>query len=128
MRVRIGGRRPEMGLGSYPEVTVAKAREQARNLADRVRRGEGEAILAERRKAREKVVTFRDAAREWWKVQQHEIDTKQRKRYWSLIEIHVLPILGSKGVADITLTDCLGVLEPIWTTKLETATRARGAH
>ena len=110
MRVRIGGRRAELGLGSYPEVPVARARELARELAERVRRGEGASLLAERREARAKVITFRHAAEEWWKVKQHEIEEKQRKRYWSLLEIHVLPILGPKNVADVTMADCLLVL------------------
>lgn len=125
LRIRIAGKRHELGLGPYPEVPVARARELARDLAQRARSKEGATILAERREAKAKVITFREAAEEWWKTKQHEIEEKQRKRYWSLLEIHVLPVLGPKNVADITMADCLSVLENLWTTKTETATRAR---
>lgn len=125
LRVRISGKRHELGLGPYPEVSLAKAREAAADLAQRVRAGQGADVLTERREFRAKVITFRHAAKEWWTVKRAEIEEKQRKRYWSLLEIHVLPVLGPKNVADVTMADCLLVLEPLWTTKTETATRAR---
>lgn len=125
MRLRVNGKRHELGLGAYPDVPVARAREMARDLADRVRRGEGAALLVERQAERKTVITFRAAALEWWKLKQHEIDQRQHKRYWALIELHILPVIGTKDVAEVALADCLSVLEPLWTTKTETATRAR---
>lgn len=128
LRTRIAGRRVELGLGPVPDVTLSMARENARAIADRARKGEGEALLAERRAARtrERARTFADAAEEWLKVKLVEIEgEKNRLRYRSVLDRYALPRLGEMKVGEIALTDVADALRPIWTTKTETATKVR---
>lgn len=39
LRVQVGAKRREIGLGGYPDVTLAMARERAREAKDKIRRG-----------------------------------------------------------------------------------------
>lgn len=135
LRARIDGRRVELGLGPLPDVTLAMARDNARVLADRIRRGEGGKVLEERREAREAAAprrTFRDACEAWLKMKLAEIDgEKNRTRYRSLLERYAYAApegkqaLGDRPVGEISLVDVAEVLRPIWTTKTETATKLR---
>jgi integrase len=50
---------------------------------------------------------------------------KHGKDWFSSIERHVLPIIGEVPVREISLPHVLQVLEPIWTSKTETASRVR---
>lgn len=128
-RVRIAGRRHELGLGPLPDVTLSMARDHARSIADRVRRGEGPAVLAERRAAREAAAprkTFRAACEDWLKVKLTEIEgEKNRVRYRSVLERYAYPALGCGDAASITLKEVAGALRPIWAEKTETATKVR---
>lgn len=129
LRTRITGRRVELGLGPFPDVPLAMARDNARVLADRIRRGEGAAVLAERKAVREASAprkTFRDACEAWLEGKLEEIDgEKNRTRYRSLMERYAYPALGDKPVADITLSDVADALRPAWSTKTETMTKLR---
>ena len=50
LRVKVGTKRRDMGLGSYPAVTLAKAHEEARAIRDAI--GSGRDPVAEKREAR----------------------------------------------------------------------------
>ena len=52
LRVMIGGKRRELGLGSYPEISLAQARDRAREAKDKIRNGIDP--IAERQKLRAK--------------------------------------------------------------------------
>ena len=119
-RVCINGRITNMGLGSYPVVTLAKARQRA--LENRRRIDDG----IDPRAA--DAPTFREAAdcvielhRSTWR------DVGKSEKQWrSSLEAYAFPRLASKPVAEITTRDVLAVLSPIWGTKPETARRVRG--
>ncbi len=129
LRLRIAGRRHELGLGPCSDVPLAMARTNARALADRVRRGEGLVLMAERRAARQAAVptmSVTKAMEEWLKVKLAEIEgEKNQKRYRSVLDTYVTPVIGNVGVADATMADVLKVLEPLWATRTETATKIR---
>lgn len=122
LRYQINGRRRDMGLGPFPEVTLARAREkslEARRLAK-----EGHDPLAERRK--QQALTFRAAAealidskRTGWK------NAKHAAQWPATLQAYAYPKLGVRDVRDIETADVLDVLRPIWTTKPETASRLR---
>ena len=70
LRVLIGGKRREMGLGGYPDVTLAGARERARVMREKIDNGIDP--LAERRAARDALaaavasaLTFQQAAEKY---------------------------------------------------------------
>ena len=129
-RFKIGGRSRDMGLGKYPLIKLAAARELAANAYAKVRSGIDP--IDERKQATaapepKSVVTFGEAAQRY--IDAHEKSWKNEKhRYqWrATLKDYAGPIIGKKDVAAVELDDVLRILEPIWTEKAETATRLRG--
>lgn len=123
-RIVIRGKRCELGLGSPPAVPLATARRLA--LENRGKAMLGGDPLAEKRKAREGM-RFADALDTYLTAKLSEFrNEKHRKQWRSTLDTYAAPILGPKLVSDITVQDVLSVLEPIWKTKTETASRLRG--
>ena len=131
LRVTIGSRRRDIGLGSYPEVSLADARRVARDLREQIRLGidpiaERNAVRDALKAAQARELTFEQAARKCHAARETEFrNAKHRKDWISALERHAFPVIGERQVAEIELPDMLKVLEPIWTTKTETATRVR---
>jgi integrase len=132
LRIVIGGKRREMGLGPYPEVTLAAARDRARQARDLVRQGidpieRQQAAQSALRAAAAAVVNFREASERY--IAAHEAGWKNAKhaQQWrNTLEQHAHPVLGSLHVRDIGTPQVLRVLEPIWVSTNETASRLRG--
>ena len=61
-----------------------------------------------------------EAQRAGWKSDKHA------EQWPSTIRLYVNPVFGRKTVDQITVEDVLKVLQPIWTSKPETAPRVRG--
>lgn len=123
------GKRHDYGLGGYPSVTLASARTRARVIADQV--FAGVCPRAERRRQRATpavpAVTFEQAARRYHKAKSAEFrNAKYRDDWMSSLERYAFALIGSVPVADITEAHVLSVLEPIWTTRTDTAGRVRG--
>jgi len=128
------GRRPEIGLGSYPQVSLAQARALAAECRDALARGEDP---RERPHAPvdappaptppSQGTTFDEAARRY--VDAHEAswrNPKHRQQWRNTLTSYVNPVIGAKDVAAITTHDVLSILEPVWLEKPETASRLRG--
>jgi hypothetical protein len=123
-RITIRGKRCELGLGSPPAVSLATARRLA--LENRGKAMLGGDPLQERREARASL-TFEAAVEQYLAVKLHEFRNEKHKKQWrSTLDTYARPILGPKLVSDINLQDVQKVLEPIWQSKTETATRLRG--
>ena len=122
LRATIDGRRRDLGLGGYPSVSLARARQ----LADghRLAVAEGRDPLAEKRRAA--TPTFAEAA-----AKVHEVNLprwkngKHTAQWLSTLERYAFPTIGKMPLDRITRRDVLAVLTPIWTTKPETARRVR---
>jgi integrase len=132
LRISIGQRRREIGLGGYPDVTLAQAREKAREMRAAVDRGSDPA--EQRRAARSALlsaaaseITFDEAARRWHKSKRLEYRNKKHAaQVLTTLTTYASPVLGSLPVGLIKLAHIVQVMEPIWTQKTETATRLRG--
>lgn len=123
-RYRHNGRRREAGLGPYPDVPLAKAREYAREARELLRAGIDP--IEQRRAAARRLQTFRQAVERYWAEKAIEFRSAEHREQWrASLERHAVPLLGNIAVADITLQDVLQVLTPIWTTKTETASKVR---
>lgn len=123
-RITIRGRRCEMGLGSPPAVSLAKARQLA--LENRGKAMLGGDPLAEKREARA-AMTFEDAVDAYLAAKLDEFRSEKHRKQWrSTLDAYAKPVLGKKVVSEISVTDVQRALEPIWTTKTETASRLRG--
>ena len=122
LRATIDGRRRDIGLGGYPAVSLAKARQFAD--AHRLAVAEGRDPLAEKRRAA--TPTFAEAA-----VKVHEANLprwkngKHTAQWLSTLERYAFPTIGKMPLDRIERRDVLGILTPIWTAKPETARRVR---
>ena len=127
LRATVHGRRREMGLGGFPEVSLAKAREAAnhwRTVAkegrDPVKERENEA-RAQRREDVSLAVLTADA----FEARKAELKADGKAGRWlSPLEIHVLPKLGRVPVTDLDQRDIRDTLGPIWHSKADTARKA----
>lgn len=132
LRAMIAGKRRDMGMGGFPDVTLAQAREKAREARACVERGVDP--VAERAAARSALMaergamtTFEEAARQFISAKSAEWKNVKHGQQWTnTLEAYAFPFVGKLACADIALPHVLKILEPIWTTKTETATRLRG--
>jgi integrase len=138
-RYQLKGRRREMGLGSFKDLSAAKARARVEELKERTRKGIDpleEALAAREAEAREearqekeaaqRAMTFRVVAEEY--IASHRDgwrNAKHAAQWGATLRAYAFPIIGDLPVAEVTTNLVLDVLRPIWTTKPETASRVR---
>ena len=122
-RLTIYGKPHDIGLGGFPLVSLAEARDKAVDNRRAARAG-GDP-LAEKRKAR--VPVFREALEHTIKAMRRRWrDGGPTESIWRrTLEKHAFPAFGDKRVDEITREDVLRVVTPIWTSKPEVAKRAR---
>ena len=119
----IHGRRRELGLGGFPLVSLAEAREKA--FTNRKLAREGGDPMAERRRG-EGTATFAEAAERVWKDKSPGWGHSGHAQDWmSSLERHVVPYIGDKPVGQVTSADLHFVLRRIWHSRPETARRVR---
>lgn len=132
LRAMVAGKRRDMGLGGFPDVTVAHAREKARAAREMVDRGIDP--IEERRQARSALAasraaakTFEDCVTDFMKARESEWKNPKHRQQWkNTLDTYAGPFMGKLLVGDIGLPHVLKALEPIWHEKTETATRVRG--
>ena len=145
LRVRIGDKRQPFGLGSYPQVSLNEAREQAKKLVIDARQGidlkvrkksSRSALLA----AAAKNKTFRDCADAYMEAHSTEYSNEKHRKQWtSTLETFAYPIIGNILVSDLSMRHVLDVLlqevkdestgkvaGKLWYEKTETASRLQG--
>ena len=122
-RGTVRGRRVDLGLGGWPYVSLAEARQLAFDHRKLSRAG-GDPLALKRRPD---VPTFAEAVETV--IAMHEPNWRDGARsaeIWrSSLGRFAMPRLGRKRVGDIDTADVLAVLVPIWADKRETARRVR---
>jgi integrase len=126
-RYTIAGRRREMGLGSLQNVGL----KQARDLAEKCRTklGDGLDPIKQRDKQiREQAkldTTLKTIALQTFESKKAELrGDGVNGRWFTPIDLHVIPKLGNYPVEEITQRDLERVMKPLWNTKHETARKA----
>ena len=143
LRVRVGDKRQPFGLGSYPQVSLAEAREQAKKLVADARQGVNpkekkksarSALLS----AAAKNKTFQECADAYMEAHSQDYSNdKHRKQWAATLETYAYPVIGKQLVSGITMRSVLDVLlqdthsadktvGKLWHTKTETAKRLLG--
>ena len=121
-RITIDGKRCDIGLGGWPLVSLAEAREAAfanRKLA----RAGGDPLAAKRRA---KTPRFRLAAKRTYEANRPRWRSeKVAAKWWQAMEKHAFPVLGDMRVDRIGREDVLRVLTPLWTSRPEQARKVR---
>ena len=131
LRVKVGDRRKDIGLGSYPSVSLKVAREQAREHKIKISNGidpiaeqkaKKEAISAEQAQQ----ITFEEFARKFIAKESKAYKTPQQVRHLSQrLRDYAFPFVGHLYLKDIKRKHLVEILEPIWETKNHTAKRVQ---
>jgi len=127
LRVTVHGRRREMGLGAYPDRSLKEAREVADTWRAVARQGLDPIKERERqrREAARNIHMLADIALDAFESRKAELKGDGKAgRWFSPLELHILPKLGRVPVADIDQKDIRDTLAPIWHTKAATAEKA----
>lgn len=131
LRATVGTKRRDIGLGSYPDVTLSQARERARELKDQVWRGfdpieQRKAARSALAEAQKRSMSFAEAFDGYAEAKLPELGSDEdRVRWRSSINRYALPHIGDQPVDGLKIQDILRVLEPVWYEKTETASRVR---
>lgn len=130
-RYSIAGRRREMGLGSWPDLSLAEARKARDRWASVLAEGvdpipERERLRdLERQAASREDPTLADAiARAFDAIRPTLRDGGERGRWLSPLRTHVEPALGARRVSTLRAEDVRDLLKPLWRTKAPTAEKA----
>lgn len=132
LRAVIAGKRRHMGLGSFPTVSLAQAREKARQAREQISTGvdpiaERQQLQSALRAKQASEITFAQAAKAYIEAHQEGWKSAKHRAQWgNTLETYAFPVMGALLVHDVEQVHVLQVLEPIWKSKTETAKRVRG--
>jgi integrase len=126
------GKYHDLGLGPIHTIGLPKARELARECRELLWAGTDpiahrRASLAEQKASDAKVMSFKQCAEAY--ISSHEAGWRNalHRQQWShTLSQHVYPAIGDLSVASIDTAHVLKVIEPMWRTIPETASRVRG--
>ncbi len=132
LRYMVDGKARMMGLGSIDRFTLKEARERAREARQLISDGIDPIDVRREQRARRRAeaarrITFDEAAEKY--IAAHRPAWKNRKhadQWESTLESYASPVIGGLDVADVDTAHIMKILEPIWTSKTETASRLRG--
>lgn len=138
-RFQLNKRRREMGLGALSSLSAVEARAKAAELKAMVGRGidplearqadreeEAQAQAAQKEEQTLNAATFRAATERHLALKESGwSNVKHRQQWQNTLATYAYPHIGDLPVRDITPQHVLQVLEPIWSTKPETASRVR---
>jgi integrase len=135
-RYMLAGKAREMGLGPVDSLELAKARKAAERCREQLNAGVDpiEAREADRAAGKAaaalelaKVRTFKDCAESYIKAHRDGWKNAKHADQWTnTLTEYAYPVLGALPVSKVDTGLVLQVLEPIWKTKAETASRVRG--
>lgn len=126
-RIMVDGKRRDIGLGRFEDVSLSQARDAARDKSRMVRQGLHPLPSPQLAPVAKVVRTFRDTAEEYVESKRDGWRNEKHRAQWTAtLEAYAYPEIGEKDVGEIGIDDVLRVLRPIWSSKTETATRLRG--
>lgn len=124
------GRAHQMGLGPYPDVTLAEARDEAASIRKTLRKGQDPLEKRRAQKAAEAGAarfTFQEVAQRYHAAHQAGWRNEKHRSQWATqMAAYVYPVFGAIAVDRIGTAEVLKALEPIWHEKSMTAVVLRG--
>ncbi|OYT97577.1 MAG: integrase [Pseudomonas sp. PGPPP3] len=130
-RYKIAGKARDMGLGKYPDISLAEARLLAADARKLKATGHDpldvrDAQRAEQRRQIEQLKSFQNLATEHHKAHSGTWSEKWRKGWLRKLELYAYPVIGKLSADEIETAHLLKVLQPIWSSKTRTADEVRG--
>ena len=132
LRVMVGAKRRHIGLGGFPDVPLAQAKERARKARDEISQGidpiERKREAASQLRAQQATsITFQTAAETYITAHGDAWKSAKHLAQWTgSLKNYAYPVIGDLRIQDIGQELVLKILEPIWKVKTETASRLRG--
>lgn len=125
LRTMVGAKRKDIGLGGYPEVTLAAAWERARQAKEGIKNGI-DPVAARRAKNAAITWTFKTCALAYIEAFKPSWKNAKHAQQWeNTLATYVYPHFGDKHVKDVNTEDVTNAIRPLWSTKNETMTRVR---
>ena len=135
LRFQLNGKRREMGLGSYPQLDLKKARAAAYENKVQILHGtdplaKRQAEQAAQREAERRelahLITFEKLATDYRDAHGSSWSEKWRKGWLRKLELYAFPTVGKLSADQIETKHLIKALQPIWSTKTRTADEVRG--
>jgi integrase len=135
LRVTVGDKRREIGLGAYPGVGVALARDKAQQTRDDIAAGIDPVL--QRAAARQSIIeqqieakaldwTFKRCAEAYIKAKAPGWRNAKHGDQWrNTLATYVYPTIGEMLVRNVRIEHVVNIIEPHWATKNETINRVR---
>jgi integrase len=135
LRIKVGEKRREIGLGAYPGVGLALAREKAQQTREAIVAGLDP--VAKREQDRQRIVeqqieakaldwTFQRCAESYitakapgWR------NAKHGEQWKNTLAAYAYPVIGDLLVRNVRIEHIIRIVEPLWATKNETINRVR---
>ncbi|MCB1417674.1 MAG: integrase arm-type DNA-binding domain-containing protein [Notoacmeibacter sp.] len=125
LRLVVDGRRREMGLGSWPDVALAEAREKSAEARRKLRDGIDPIGEREAAKRSSKRLTVGEAIASCFAARQAELKGDGVAGRWmSPLSTHVIPAIGKMPIEDVDQHVLKRMLEPVWHEKPDSARKA----
>jgi len=127
LRVVQEGKRRNISLGTFRDVSLASARQLAQGVRSNRVAPRHSSKRGGKPAAQAKVApSFQQCAEGYIQAKKHGWSSVLHYRQWyACLKHYVYPVLGSVGVGEVDMEHVLQVLSPIWTTKPVTASRTR---
>lgn len=123
LRYQIDGKRHDLGLGAFPDVSLSAARKAA--MEARVKINNGYDPLALKRQQAASAITVETEVLDMIERYRAGWSEKHASQWINSMRDHVFPYIGSMPIDQVDTDAVLLVLDPIWSTKPETARRVR---
>jgi integrase len=122
------GKEKQLGLGIYPVVGLADARQERQKLRDLLDDNIDPSVERQNKKRLAKFNadnSFEAVAKEWHETNMNKWSAEHARKLWRRLELHILPLLGKRAVAEISTLELLDALRKIEKDdKTETSHRA----
>ena len=118
----------DLSLGVFPALSIAQARIEAQRVREQLEMGINPATARKAEKApKQEKIFFNEFALDCLEKKKPEWSNQKHASQWLYtLEKFAFPVIGNKTLDEIETDDILVILEPIWSTKTETASRLRG--
>ncbi|MCK5666692.1 MAG: integrase arm-type DNA-binding domain-containing protein [Thiotrichaceae bacterium] len=125
------GKRREMGLGRIDHLDLVDARKKASELSFQVKQDKTFDPINQRKQSQQQAITesvntFEKCMTDFIEIKSKEWTNKKHAQQWTnTLTTYALPVLKDMHIKDIQTEHIKQILNPIWHTKTETATRVR---
>ena len=122
LRLSVGGKRREMGLGRWPDVSIAEARERAHDARRKLRDGIDPISERQLKRKQARKLTVGEAIERCFEARKAELKEEGAAGRWlSPLKTHILPKLRGYPIEDLDQHVLKQTLDPIWHNKPEAA-------